>query len=109
MEKSKIEIFTRPGCRFCPSALALVRSVEKERDDVYVVEHNIWGEGKTKAEEFGINAVPTIFVSGSGHNEILAFKGEPSKARLLEAIEISLGIKKVKKKKFLNKFKNTFS
>lgn len=109
MEKSKIEIFTRPGCRFCPSALVLVKNVEKEREDVEVIEYNIWAEGKSKAEEFGINAVPTIFVSGPKHNEILAFRGEPSKARLIEAIDISLGIKKINEKGILSKVKGMFS
>ena len=95
MEKSRIEIFTSPTCPHCPGALELAREVEREREDVEVVElSTLSEEGRTKAQEFGVMSVPTIFVKGPKHGEILGFRGAPSKERLIKAVEISLGLKK---------------
>lgn len=97
MEKSIIEIFTSPTCPHCPGALELAREVEQERKDVEVVElSTTTQEGIKKAQEFNVMTVPTIFVKGQEHNEILGFRGTPSKERLIKAVEISLGFKKAK-------------
>ena len=53
MEKSRIEIFTSPTCPHCPGALELAREVEREREDVEVVElSTLSEEGRKKAQEF---------------------------------------------------------
>jgi len=96
MEKSIIEVFTSPTCPHCPSAINLTSQVKEEREDV---ELHIWStsteEGVERARQFNVFSVPTIFVRGPGHNEILAFKGAPSKERLNKAINITLGKEKL--------------
>jgi len=51
--------------------------------------------GNAKAKEFDIHTVPTVFVKGDAHPEILAIRGVPSKRKLIELIEISQGIRKI--------------
>ena len=63
-------------------------------------------EGRRKAQQFEIYSVPTIFIKGPKHDEILAIRGNPSRERLRELIEISQGKKEIKEgKSFLQKIK----
>lgn len=90
--KSKIEVFTSPTCPHCHPALDLAKQIEKERDDVKVVElSTATPHGHRKAEQMGVMAVPTIFVRGPAYPQTIGFKGLPSKKGLLKAIDISLG------------------
>ena len=80
-----IEIFTSPTCIYCPAAKKIVEEVAGK--DITVVEHSsATPEGRRRASEFGIQSVPTIFVSGPGTKEIIGFRGSPSKEGLLKAI-----------------------
>jgi len=80
-----IEIFTSPTCIYCPQAKKTVEEVVDE--DITVVEHSAaTPEGRKRAQEFGIQSVPTIFVSGPKTKEMIGFRGNPSKEGLLKAI-----------------------
>ena len=82
-----VEIFTSPTCVYCPGAKKVVEEVTKDIGDVYVIEHSAsTEEGRKRANEFGIQSVPTIFVSGPKTKEILAFRGQPLAEKLREAI-----------------------
>lgn len=82
-----IEIFTSPTCVYCPSAKKLVAELAQEDKEIAVVEHSAaTEEGRKRAQEFNIQSVPTIFVSGPATKEILGFRGTPSKEKLLDAI-----------------------
>ena len=90
--KCKIEVFTSPTCPHCHPALNLAKQIEKERDEVKVTElSTATPNGRRKAEQMGVMAVPTIFVKGPAYPENIGFKGLPSKKGLLKAIDISLG------------------
>ena len=83
-----IEIFTSPTCIYCPGAKKTVAEVTKDLKDIRVVEHNsATEEGRKRATEFGIQSVPTIFVSGPKTKEIIGFRGAPSKEGILKAIK----------------------
>ena len=92
MEKSVIEVFTSLRCPHCPGAVNLANKIKEKRNDVDVI---IWSsateQGLQRARQFNIFSVPTIFVRGPKHNEILAFQGTPSEERLNKAINITLG------------------
>ena len=82
-----VEIFTSPTCIYCPSAKKIVGEIADEQN-ITVFEHSAaTEEGRKRAAEFGIQSVPTIFVSGPKTKEILAFRGIPSKEKLIEAIQ----------------------
>jgi thioredoxin 1 len=90
--KCKIEVFTSPRCPHCHPALDLAKQIEKERDDVKVIELNTaTPHGSRKARQLSIMAVPTIFVKGPSYPQDIGFRGLPSKKGLLKAIDISLG------------------
>jgi glutaredoxin len=92
--KSIIEIFTSPGCPHCPNAVKVVKEIEGEREDFIFREFNtFYPEGKERAKQFEVSSVPTIFVRGPGHDEILAITGTPSKGKLNELIDLSQGKK----------------
>lgn len=92
--KSIIEIFTSPGCPHCPNALKLVKEIEGERKDFVLREFNtFYPEARERAKQFEVESVPTIFVRGPGHGEVLAIAGTPSKKKLNELIDLSQGIK----------------
>jgi thioredoxin 1 len=103
MEKTLIEVFTSPTCPHCPSAKKVVEEVFSERGDVIMREMNSVNlEVQSKMQEFQISSVPTIFIKGPGHGEILAMQGTPSKERLMELIDLSQGkknLEEVSKKK----------
>lgn len=107
MTKTKIQVFTSPTCPHCPGAMKIAKEVSKERDDVFVEElSTATPEGSKKAMQFQISTVPTVFVKGPMHNQILAITGVPSKEKLNELIDISQGKKEIEKEKegFLRSF-----
>ena len=96
MEKSIIEVFTSPTCPHCPNAVKVAEEISKERQDVIVKNlSTALPEGNLKARKFNILSVPTVFVKGPGHEEILAIRGVPSKMKLNELLDISQGLKKI--------------
>ena len=103
----KIEVFTSPTCPHCPSAKMLAMQVQKERDDVKVIETSTaTKQGSRRADLMNVMSVPTLFVKGP-HFDRIGFRGTPSKDKLLEAIDISLGLKEWEKPKtFVEKIKN---
>lgn len=107
---AKIEIFTSPTCPHCPSAKSLAREIEKERDDVKVIEYStITPEGSEKANHYQIVSVPTIIISGK---EYVGLRGTPSKKGFNKAINLSLkkeSWEDSKKIGFFEKFKFIFS
>lgn len=103
---TKIEVFTSPTCPYCPSAVKLAKEVEKERDEVKVIEQSTaTKEGNRRAKLLNVMSVPTVFVKGPEFDRI-GFRGTPPKDKLLEAIDISLGLKEWEPpKSFLEKLK----
>lgn len=98
--KSKITVFTSPTCPHCPSAVKLAQKIGAQKDEVKVqIASTATPEGIMLARKFEIFSVPTIFVKGDGHPEILAIKGTPSEEKLNELIDISLGKKKIEEPK----------
>ena len=90
--KVRIQVFTSPTCPHCHPALDLAKQIEKERDDVKVIElSTATPHGHRKAKQLGVMALPTIFVKGPAYPQDIGFKGLPSKKGLLKAIDISLG------------------
>lgn len=108
----KIEVFTSPTCPHCPSAVMLAQNVAKERADVKVViSSTATSEGSKRARLMDVMTVPTIFVKGSEFDRI-GFRGTPPKSKLLDAVDISLGIKswpdKSDSKSFLQKIRERY-
>jgi|FLOH01.1.fsa_nt_gi thioredoxin 1 len=103
---SKIEVFTSPTCPHCPSALNLAKQIEKERSDVKVIEtSSISSQGRKRAQMYNVMSVPTVFVNGP-HFDRIGFRGTPPKSKLLEAIDISLGLKEwTEPKSFIERIK----
>ncbi len=90
---STIELFTSPTCPHCPPAKMLAQKVAKERDDVKVVETSVaTKQGSKRAKTLNVMSVPTVFVKGPEFDRI-GFRGLPPKDKLVEAIDISLGLK----------------
>ena len=82
-----IEIFTSPTCIYCPGAKKIVAEVADETANVAVFEHSsATEEGRKRANEFGIQSVPTIFISGPKTKEIIGFRGITPKETLLKAV-----------------------
>ena len=112
-EKTRIGVFTSPTCPHCPGAKELVKKLSKERDDVIFEEYSsMTSIGRKEAAIQGITSVPTIFVKGPWHHETIAFRGTPSKERLISAIDITQGRKKIDeldgKENFFSKIKSLF-
>lgn len=94
--KSTIEIFTSPTCPHCPSAKTLAEEVGKEREDVTVlIRSSATPEGVARAQQFQIMSVPTIIITGPATEEVFGHQGTPSKPRLNELIDMSLGKKAI--------------
>ncbi len=108
--KAKIEIFTSPTCPHCHSAVSLAREIAKEREDVKVIEMStITPDGRKRAQQLGIMAVPTIFVRGPAYQPI-GIRETPSKQGLSKAIDISLGLSEWEEEKgCFGKLKEKFS
>lgn len=97
----KIEIFTSPTCPNCPPAKNLVREIEKEVDDVKVVEFSTaTKQGLKRAQSLHVFSVPTIFVTGPEFDRI-GFRGLPPRQRLLDSIAIAKGEKEWEEPKSL--------
>jgi thioredoxin 1 len=92
----EIEVFTSPTCPHCPRAVSLVKEFV-DKGQVELVETNIGSpEGKQKADEFEIRAVPTLLVRGPGSEEPIGLRGVPSRDTLVKVIEIAEGRKEWK-------------
>lgn len=104
-----IELFTSPTCPYCPGAKKVVEQVVEEassqEEKIDLQQFDTWSEeGGAKAAEYGVTAVPSIFVSGKGIPQKVFLEGAPSKQDLLEAIEMAGGKRSVEKPKgFLEK------
>lgn len=111
MEQTVISLFTSPTCPFCPAAKKVVDEVKQERKDIIVKEFDSGTpEGKVESMKHGIQSVPTIFVQGPKHPEVLGFRGAPSKKRLLQAVDITQGKESLPEKtSFSSKIRRIFS
>ncbi len=111
--KARVEVYTSPTCPHCPSAVALVNEISKERDDLRVKIYSVAEpEGGRRAERFGIMATPTILVKGKCSNGYIGFRGTPSRKTLIHAIDKAVCLAKdeeKKKKGFLSAFKKLLS
>lgn len=77
----------------------------KQQDSIKLFEYDTWEKnGGEKAREYGIMAVPSIFVSGKAIPQKILIDGAPSREELLDAIEMANGRKKLEKQEgFLEK------
>lgn len=109
-DKAKVEIFTSSICPHCPKALEIAEDIKKEREDVIVEEISVTTPyGRLEVERLGITAVPTTIIRGPAHPQPIGFKGLIPKDRLMEAIDISLGIREGQEKQsFIENIKNKF-
>jgi len=99
--KARIEVFTSPTCPHCPHAWALAQEINRERDDVKIIELSTASkEGRRKADKYHIMSVPTIIIKGS-FGEPIGLQGVPAKSSFNKAIDISLGIKEWEEPKSL--------
>lgn len=96
--KSEIEVYTSPTCPYCPGAVDLAMQIKDERDDVEVkILSSATKEGFEKAQQYGIQTVPTILVKGPVIKNIIAFDSVPPKDHLNHAIDMSIGKAELKK------------
>jgi len=109
MQKSIIELFSSPTCPYCPRCITMLKELEQERNDIDAIYYSTLSEkGKTKLEEYNILTVPTFIITGPAITNKIGLKN-PSKEKLNEAIDISLGLKQIKRQKsFLNSIKDIF-
>ncbi|MDR3223191.1 MAG: MJ0307 family thioredoxin [Methanobrevibacter sp.] len=78
----KIEVFTSPTCRYCPTAKDIVmKAKEQLQDKIDVEEVNIM-EDKKRANAYGVMAVPTIVIDG-----VVEFVGTPALDDLLSKLK----------------------
>ena len=102
---AKIELFTSPTCPYCPGAKKVAAQVTAElnnqkENSVEFEEYDTYTEtGGSKASEYGIMAVPSIYVSGSAIKEKILFEGAPAKKDLLAAVEMADGKRALEKPK----------
>jgi protein-disulfide isomerase len=106
--QAKIQLFSSPTCPHCPHAKKAIMNVLKKRDDAKLIELSTATQvGRKKANLYGVRGVPTLFVSGPGHEERIGYVGVPSTDGLNKMINISLGKEKWEEKKSLfQKLKN---
>lgn len=110
MEKSKVRVFTTVTCPHCPGAKRMVKEVVKKRNDAVVLEHsNATAAGMKIMNQYGIQTVPTVMVSGPGFHKTLVV--DPlTEGNLVGAIEITQGKRIPKQEKsFFEKVKEKFS
>jgi len=83
MAKIVIEIFSAEWCPHCHPAVEMVSEVIEGREEIELI---VWDvdspEGRKKAEEFMITAIPTIIINGE-----IAFIGRPTKEQFLEKLK----------------------
>jgi len=93
MSKAKIEVFTSPTCPHCPSAKKVAEDLAAERDDVKVIETSTYSKkGQKRAESMQIRSVPTLFITSSEYEGRIGHVGTPSKDRLTQMVNITLGL-----------------
>lgn len=69
-------------------------------DSLQLAEYDTFTEeGSTKAREYEVAGVPSIFVSGSAIAQKVLIEGAPSKEELLQAIEMAQGKRSIEKPK----------
>lgn len=91
-EKTRIGIFTSPTCPHCPGAVEMVNEIASVRNDIKVEEYStVTPVGSKMATEHGITGVPTILINGPGYRDTIAFRGTPSKVKLMSAIDVTRG------------------
>ncbi|MFQ6055490.1 MAG: thioredoxin family protein [Methanosarcinales archaeon] len=80
--KILIEVFTSPTCPYCPRAVQMAKYVESQMPNVIVREiSTATQEGWMKAVQYGIQAVPMIFINGKQ-----AFVGAPPSVDALKRV-----------------------
>jgi predicted DsbA family dithiol-disulfide isomerase len=95
--KAIVELFTSPTCPHCPPAKKALEEVAKERSDfTLAVYSTMTQEGQLKAEQYGIEGVPTAIISGPATEQPMGIPGEQSKKTYNDFIDIALGKKTVK-------------
>ncbi|WP_297981456.1 MJ0307 family thioredoxin [uncultured Methanobrevibacter sp.] len=80
----KVEVFTSPTCPHCPGAKQVVAQAKEELGDaIDVIQFDIAEEeGRQKAINYGIMAVPAIAI-----NDEVKFVGAPSLAQLMNELK----------------------
>jgi len=113
-ERTRIGIFMSPTCPHCPGALEMVNEIAAGRNDVLIEEYNtITPLGSKMAAEHGIIGVPTILINGPGYKDTIAFRGAPSRLKLMSAIDVTRGKKTIdiledKRDGFFKRIKSLF-
>jgi len=83
-----IEVFTRPGCSYCPQATQFINNFVKGKEIKVKHLNTLTQEGQLLASKLGVMAVPTIFVHSDIHQQRIGFRGKPSENDLNKALEI---------------------
>jgi len=113
-EKTRIGVFTSPTCPHCPGAIEMVNEIALGRDDLKIEEYStITPVGSRMAAEQGITSVPTILLNGPGYKNTIAFRGAPSRIKLMSAIDVTRGKKTIdiledRKEGFFKRIKSLF-
>ena len=95
---AKIMLFTNQTCPHCNNAREVLKKLD--RDDFKVREISTSSpDGSKIAQQYGIMSVPTVFVKGPEHPEIIGLKGVPSEKELNKSIDVCLGKDKFKQDK----------
>ncbi len=95
---AKIMLFTSPTCPHCHTAREVIKKLDRDDfkfDEVSTSSPN----GSKMAQKYGIMSVPTVFVKGPEHPEIIGLKGVPSERELNKSIDVCLGKDKFEQKK----------
>lgn len=74
-----IEVFTSPTCPHCPRALTMAKQLAAQVSGIQVIEQSTaTPQGYAKAAQYGVQAVPTVFINGK-----CAFVGAPPSVEAL--------------------------
>ena len=99
MQKAIVELFSSSTCPHCPRCISLLKELEQERTDIDPIYYSVTSEkAREKVQEYNIFSVPTFIITGPKITTKIGLKS-PSKEKLNEAIDISLGLKEFPKKK----------
>ncbi len=87
-ENVTIEVFYTPTCPQCPAQKDLAKSFESDDVDVILTDAT---KKTSRAEEHGIQSVPTTIISGPGMEHNAGFRGITASERLRTAVNVARG------------------
>ena len=110
MEKAKIYLFTTATCPNCPAVKDFMEEYRKTRDDIhYQLVDCSTPKGQRMARENSISTVPTIFIKGYAHPEVIGLRGLQNKETMDKYVDIALGKRNVETEtSFMDKVKGFF-